>query len=113
MRGQNQMRIITAIIQKATASKSKVLMNYSGILNALSGMFKTSVPSSDIEKMVKMQLNDMAEWKITSYAVTGKNGSETTYSSPNYKAYVMWPDDKAVAEGASKIRKVMEGKTLQ
>ncbi|MCR4776484.1 MAG: LCP family protein [Saccharofermentans sp.] len=112
MRGQNQMRIITAIINKATSNKSKVLMNYSGILNALSGMFKTSLPSSDIEKLVKMQLTDMAQWKITTYAVTGKNGSETTYSSPNYKAYVMWPDDRSVAEGASKIRKVMDGKIL-
>ncbi len=113
MRGQNQMRIITAIINKATSSKSKVLMNYNGILKALSGMFKTSVPSSDIEKLVKMQLNDMAQWKITSYAVTGKNGSETTYSSPNYKAYVMLPDDRTVAEAASRIRKVMDGKTLK
>ena len=113
MRGQNQMRIITAIISKATSSKSKVLMNYSGILNALSGMFKTSLPSSDIEKLVKMQLNDLAEWKITSYAVTGKNGSETTYSSPKYKAYVMIPNDKSVAEGASKIKKVMDGKELK
>ena len=113
MRGQNQMRIITAIINKATSDKSKVLMNYNGILNALSGMFKTSMPSSDIEKLVKMQLNDMARWKITTYAVTGKNGSETTYSSPNYKSYVMWPDDKAVATGASKIKKVMDGQKLQ
>ena len=112
MRGQNQMRIITAMIKKATASKSQVLKNYSGILNALSGMFRTSMPQSDIEKLIKMQLNDMAEWKITSYAVTGKNGSETTYSSPKLKSYVMWPDDKSVAEGADKIKRVMEGKEI-
>ena len=112
MRGQNQMRIITAMIQKATSSKSQVLKNYNGILSALSGMFKTSMPSSDIEKLIKMQLNDMAEWKITSYAVTGKNGSETTYSSPKLKSYVMWPDDKSVAQGADKIKRVMEGKEI-
>lgn len=112
MRGQNQMRIITAMIKKATSSKSQVLKNYNGILNALSGMFKTSMPSSDIEKLIKMQLGDLSEWKITSYAVTGKNGSETTYSSPKLKAYVMWPDDKSVAEGADKIKRVMEGKEI-
>lgn len=112
MRGQNQMRIITAIINKATSSKSKVLMNYSGILNALSGMFKTSLSSSDIEKLVKMQLNDRAQWNIRTYAVTGKNGSETTYSSPKYKAYVMWPDDRSVATGASKIKQVLNGTKL-
>ena len=100
------------MIKKATSSKSQVLKNYNGILNALSGMFKTSMPSSDIEKLIKMQLGDMAEWKVTSYAVTGKNGSETSYSSPKYKAYVMWPDDKSVAQGAEKIKRVMEGKEI-
>lgn len=112
MRGQNQMRIITAMIKKATSSKSQILKNYSGIMSALSGMFKTSMPASDIEKLVKMQLNDMAEWKITSYAVTGKDSSATTYSSPKYKAYVMLPDDMSVAVGADRIKRVLAGKEL-
>ena len=112
MRGQNQMRVIAAMVKKATSSKSQVLKNYGGILNALSGMFKTSMPSSDIEKLVKMQLDDMAEWKITTYAVTGSNGSETTYSSPNHKAYVMIPNDKSVAEGANKLKKVLDGNSI-
>ena len=112
MRGQNQMRVLTAMINKMTSSKSQVLKNYSGILKALSGMFKTSMSSEDIEKLVKMQLGDLAEWKITSYAVTGKNGSEKTYSSPNHKAYVMIPDDKSVAEASFKIKKVLAGEKI-
>lgn len=112
MRGQNQMRIITAMVTKITSSKSKILKNYNGIMSALSGMFKTSMPSSDIEKLVKMQLGDMAQWKIKSYAVTGRNGSEKTYSSPNHKAYVMLPDDKSVNEAVSKIKKVMTGEPV-
>ena len=112
MRGQNQMRVITAIISKVTSSKSQVLKNYAGIMNSLSGLFRTSVPTSDIEKLVKMQLNDMAEWKVTSFAVTGSNGSEKTYSSPSHKAYVMWPNEKSVAEGSAKIRKVLNGEPL-
>ncbi len=112
MRGQNQMRVLTAMINKITSSKSKILKNYNGIMNALSGMFRTSMPSSDIEKLVKMQLGDMAEWKIKSYAVTGRNGSEKTYSSPNNKSYVMLPDDKSVAEAVSKMKKVMAGEPV-
>ena len=112
MRGQNQMRIITAMINKLTSSKSKLLKNYSGIMNAISGMFRTSMPSSDIEKLVKMQLNDMAQWKISTYAVTGKNGSETTYSSPKVKAYVMLPDDKSVNTAKTRLRRLMAGETL-
>ena len=112
MRGQNQMRIVTAMIKKLTASKSKLLKNYSGIMKALSGMFKTSMPTSDIEKLVKMQLNDMAEWKITSYAVTGTNGSETTYSAPKLKSYVMKPDQKSVNTAKTKIKRLMAGESL-
>ena len=112
MRGQNQMRIVTAMIKKLTASKSKLLKNYSGIMKALSGMFKTSMPTSDVEKLVKMQLNDMAEWKITSYAVTGTNGSETTYSAPKLKSYVMKPDQKSVNTAKTKIKRLMAGETL-
>ena len=112
MRGQNQMRIITAMVNKVTSNKSQILKNYAGIMSALSGMFKTSVPTSEIEKLVKMQLNDMSQWKISSYAVTGKNGSEKTYTSPGHKAYVMWPDEKAVSTGSEKIRKVVSGEPL-
>ena len=112
MRGQNQMRIVTAMIKKLTASKSKLLKNYSGIMKALSGMFKTSMPTTDIEKLVKMQLNDMAEWKITSYAVTGTNGSETTYSAPKLKSYVMKPDQKSVNTAKTKIKRLMAGESL-
>ena len=112
MRGQNQMRIITAMINKLTASKSKVLKNYSGIMNSLSGMFRTSMPTSDIEKLVKMQLNDMAEWTISTYAVTGTNGSETTYSAPKLKSYVMKPDDKSVNTAKTKIKRLMAGESL-
>ena len=112
MRGQNQMRIITAMIKKLTASKSKLLKNYSGIMSSISGMFKTSVPSSDIEKLVKMQLNDMAEWKISTYAVTGTNGSETTYSAPKLKSYVMKPDQKSVNTAKTRLKRIMAGESL-
>ena len=112
MRGQNQMRIITAMIKKLTASKSKLLKNYSGIMSSISGMFKTSMPSSDIEKLVKMQLNDMAEWKISTYAVTGTNGSETTYSAPKLKSYVMKPDQKSVNTAKTRLKRIMAGESL-
>ncbi|MBO4450763.1 MAG: LCP family protein [Clostridiales bacterium] len=112
MRGQNQMRIITAMINKLTSSKSKLLKNYGGIMNAISGMFRTSMPSSDIEKLVKMQLDDMAQWKISTYAVSGKNGSETTYSAPKLKSYVMWPDDKSVNTAKTRLKRLMAGETL-
>ena len=81
-------------------------------MSSISGMFKTSMPSSDIEKLVKMQLNDMAEWKISTYAVTGTNGSETTYSAPKLKSYVMKPDQKSVNTAKTRLKRIMAGESL-
>lgn len=110
-RGKNQMKVISAIIDKMTTGTT-IISKYSAILKSLEGMFKTSVSMDDISLLVKMQLEDMASWNIQSYAVTGKGGSEKNYSSPGHKAYVMYPDEKAVDHAASLVDKVLAGEIL-
>lgn len=110
-RGKNQMKVIQAFIEKMT-SGTTIISNYSSILKSLEGMFKTSVSTDDISLLVKMQLEDMAEWSVQSIAVTGKGGSEKNYSSPGHKAYVMYPDEKSVAFAASLAERVLSGDTL-
>lgn len=110
-RGQNQMRLMKAIITKATTGTT-IITNYSQILNSLEGMFVTSMEMSDISQLVKMQLNDMAQWNIQSYAVTGQNGSEITYSIPGARASVMYQDEGRVAYGSQLIQRVLNGETL-
>ncbi len=112
MRGQNQMRVITAVINKMTSSGSTLLMNYSSILESLEGMFSTNLSSDEIAALVKMQLGDMASWNIKSYAVTGEGGSETTYSAPGNYAYVMYQDADMVAHASELLDKVANGETL-
>ena len=75
-------------------------------------MFATSLTGDEISKLVKMQLNDLAQWNIQSYAVTGKNGKEITYSMPGTKLSVMYPDEGMVAYGSQLIQKVLSGETL-
>jgi len=110
-RGKNQMRVITAIINKAT-SGTTIISNYSQILGSLDGMFRTSVSMEDISALVKMQLDDMATWNIKSFAVTGEGGSERTYSSPGHNAYVMHPHKYMVEHGAKLVQKVVNGEIL-
>ena len=110
-RGQNQMKVIKAVIDKMT-SGTTILSNYGGIMESLEGMFATSLASEDISKLVKMQLKDMSQWNISSYAVTGTNGSEITYSMPGTKLYVMHPDQTVVSYGAQLVDRVIAGEIL-
>lgn len=112
-RGKNQMKIIKAIIQKAT-SGTTIITNYPQILDSLGGMFVTSMSSEDLSALVKMQLDDMATWDIKSYAVSGEGGWEYTYSSISLgkKSWVMYPDEDMVAYGSELIQKVLDGEVL-
>ncbi len=112
MRGKNQMRVISAIIKKMTSGNSKVLMNYSSIIDSMSGMFVTNLESKDIEDLVKMQLGDNAEWTIKSYGVSGYGTSAKTYSMPKMRCYVMKQDSKTVKKATELIDRVVRGDIL-
>ena len=110
-RGQNQMKVIKAVIGKMT-SGTTIISNYADIMNSLEGMFATSIPMNEISSLVKMQLEDMAQWEIHSFAVTGFNGSEYTYSTPGTRVYVMYPDDEMVAHAVTLVDRICAGEIL-
>lgn len=110
-RGKNQMKVIKAVVEKMT-SGTTLIKNYSEVLESMEGMFVTNLKPTDISLLVKMQLGDMAQWNINSFAVTGTGGSEKTYSMPGSYAYVMYPNDADVAHAADLIQKVISGGIL-
>lgn len=110
-RGKNQMKIITATIHKLTSSTA-LITNYSGIMQSLQGMFVTSFDSAEISQLVKMQLDDMAHWDVLSYAVTGINGRDITYSMPGQKVSVMYVDQALVDHGSSLVKRMLAGEVL-
>lgn len=110
-RGKNQMKVIQAVIAKVTSGKT-LIANYSEILTSLEGMLATNVPVEDINKLVKMQLSDMAQWNVLTYSVTGYDGNEITYSMPGLATYVMHPYQYTVNYGSELIERVMDGEIL-
>lgn len=110
-RGQNQMKVIEAIINKMTSSTT-LITNYAQILDSLKGMFITSMSMDEISQLVKMQLNDMAKWNIQRYAVSGENGSEKTYSIPGFYASVMYQDEGMIDYASLLVSRVLAGETL-
>ena len=111
MRGQNQMRLITAMFKKVTSSPT-LIMNYNTILEDLEGYIVTNMESDEIEALVRMQLNDMATWDIQTYAVTGWGGMDYTYSAPWQELYVTYPYTSTVYQGQDLIDRVLDGEIL-
>lgn len=105
-RGKNQMAVITAMMDKLMSPE--LLYNYTGVLDAVEDSFQTNLTSEDIYTLVKQQLADPGKWSIETYSVTGLNGSETTYTHPNSKAYVMLPKESDIQEAKEKIIAVLE-----
>ena len=105
-RGRNQMKVLTAVLNKLTSSTT-LLNNYSSILNNLSGMFKTSLSYDEITALVKMQISDGASWNIESYATNGIAGWDYTASMPGYKLWVAYADNGSIATAKSKIYETM------
>lgn len=110
-RGRNQMKVIQALIGKFSSSET-IVKNYAAILDSIQGMFKTDVTSEEIGALVKMQLEDLAQWNIVTYAVTGTGGSDITYSMPGLYCYVTYPNQDTVDYGAELIQRVFDGEIL-
>ena len=114
-RGQNQMRVIKAVIEKMTSS-TVLITGYSDILESISGMFRTNVSVDEMSQLVKMQLDDMSSWEISSYGVKGRgDGSGVmayTYSAPGEALWVLPPDYDSVAHASMLIEKVVSGGIL-
>ena len=110
-RGKHQMAVIKGMIQKM--SSGAMLTNYSQILDSMGGYFRFNVPQEDLSAIVKMQLSDMAQWNIQSYAVSGVGRNDTCYSMGGRKTYVMIPNEDTVAHAKTLIQMVYDGKTIE
>ena len=110
-RGKHQMQVITAVIQKAT-SGTTIIKNYSDIMASVEGMFQMNIPTEMISNLMKMQLSDMAQWNVSSFAVTGTGGSEECYSAPGMKLSVIKPSQSSVNKASRLIDMVYAGEIL-
>lgn len=110
-RGKHQMQVITAVIKKAT-SGTTIISNYSEILASIEGMFQMNIPTELITAMMKMQLSDMAQWNIVSYAVTGTGSMEPCYSVTGMDLSVIVPSQRSVDKAIRLKDMVFNGELL-
>ncbi|MDO5402409.1 MAG: LCP family protein [Eubacteriales bacterium] len=109
-RGKNQMAMISAVVKKMASPA--LLNNYSGLMDSISGSFETSLSSSQISDLVRLQLNEGGGWNICQYAVKGMGDMSSCYSISSGEYYVMRPDENTVVKAKELIQKVYCGETL-
>lgn len=106
-RGENQEQVISLIINKITSSTT-LINKYTDILNALNGTFETNLTTDDITSLVKMQLDDMRSWNISTVNVDGTGVMSPTHSYPNQNLYVMNPDQESIEVAIKRLNEILE-----
>ena len=111
-RGKNQMKVIQAIIEKATSPS--VLANYQDLLKALSDNFITNISYDQISDLVKMMQKDGFSWNIQSVSAREGYGDnmQPCYSSYGQMLYVMPPDYDYINTIRGVITQVMNGEEI-
>lgn len=104
-RGRNQMAMIQAMAKKVCTPE--FLLNYPAIMEQLTDMFRTDIPTELMAALVANQMLDNTEWTVDTFSVTGSSGSEKTYSTPNAKSYVMIPKESDVTKAKELIESVL------
>lgn len=109
-RGNNQMKVIQAILNKMTSLKS--VSNYSTIISNVQDSIQTDMKLDTMMKLVNGQLDSGKKFTITSQEVTGtgSTGELTSYAMPTASLYMIQLEDASVAKASQAIKDVMEGK---
>lgn len=103
-RVKNQQKVLTAIIKKITSSTTLVT-NFSQILDSVGNSFSTNMETKNINRFIKMQLNDMRGWSIESQNLIGTDlYTKETYTYPSLELYVMKQDKESVDAAKEKIK---------
>lgn len=103
-RVKNHQHMLEAILSKVMSPA--VLPNYTELLSVFKKMVQTDMSTKEMKALAKMQLNDMSQWKISSYSVNGTGARKTTYTYRSRALYVMIPDERTVEKAKRKIEKV-------
>lgn len=105
-RGRDQMIAIKGIFAKATSPA--IITNYTSVLDSISNMLTTNMPTSAISAIVKDTLSDSTAWNIQSYNVTGTGDTKHCELFGEYRSVTM-PDYSTVNNAIELMSKIKNG----
>lgn len=105
-RGRNHQHMIEAILNKAMSPN--ILPKYTKLLKTASKSFQTNMSTKEITSLVKMQLDDMSQWRIKYANATGTGTKKTTFAYQSRRLWVCEPDYDSVAKITRKIKQLLK-----
>ena len=109
-RAKNQQKVISALLDKIKSPA--FLTGYTGLLSSLEGKMNTNFTSQQLASLVKMQLNDGADWNIVSCSVYGVSSEEYCASYAGSPLAVEVLDDDSIEAVQEVIEKLMKGEII-
>ena len=107
VRVENQQRVLEAMINKLTSSTT-LLTKYGSIMNAAGDNLQTNLSTDDIQKLVKMQVAELANWEIETQKIEGEYGEDYVASlTQSQKFSIYRPDETSTNNCAEGINKVL------
>jgi len=106
MRNKHQAQVLKACVDKVTSVA--VITKVDAILKAVQGKFETNIGIADIYNLCQMQLDDMADWSMQSYSVTGTGRYAHSYIWGSNLSMVI-PDETSVAKAKSYLKALING----
>lgn len=110
-RNANQARVLKAIIKKVLSPE--VITNAYELLGTMEGSFLTDMTYKQISALIKMQINDMADWNIVTKGLYAE-GPYYKYSYLlGYDAGVVIVDESTVEVAKDAIHKILNGEIIE
>lgn len=96
-RGQNQMRVIQGIFNKAM--QPSILLNYNSLLNSVSGSIRTNLSQQAIGRLVNNQLASGGGWTFNNYTMSGYSQyGLPSYFLPGYRLYFLRLSNSSISQ---------------
>jgi len=77
-RNMHQTIVMQAMIKKVTSVE--MITHIGDLLQAINGTFTTDMNMNDVYALAQMQLDEMVDWDVESYHLTGKDGEAKSYA---------------------------------
>lgn len=108
----HQQELIKGIIEKAKSPS--IITNFGPFLSAIGNSVQMSLSETELQSIIREQIDGMPSWDIVQYQLTGSGSkSTTTYSMPGWDLYVMEPNGASVKTASDLIHEMEKGNTIQ
>ena len=106
-RGRDQLEVIKGIVNKCISPA--ILTGFSSIMDEVSELVQTSVPTDTIYALVKMQLEDSRGWEMFSFDTKATGSREYCYSYTGKSLYVANLHEDSINQAKTLIEAIMNG----